>query len=90
MIAIKNMEMPSCCGKCPFNVIEKDMYGLDFFYCNKTDKMVDENEKDNDCPLVEIITCKDCGHNDDGSCDMDGCGIEDDCYCYCAYRRKRG
>lgn len=74
MIAIKNMEMPSCCGKCPLAESEY-VLGLDSFYCNITDKMVDENEKDNDCPLVEIITCKDSEHNDEGSCDMDGCGV---------------
>ena len=25
-----------------------------------------------DCPLVEIVTCKDCKHNDEDTCYIDG------------------
>ena len=53
MIAIKDMEeMPSCCYECPY---------FDD-YCALTGKWESDTEqiRDNDCPLVEIITCKDC------------------------------
>lgn len=71
MVAIEDMEIPSCCGECPLVEEQKDMYGLSFFYCNKTERMVDEKDVDTNCPLVEIGTCKDCSHRDpeDKMCD---------------------
>lgn len=55
MIAIKDIEeMPSCCYECPY---------FDD-YCALTGKWECDTEqiRDNDCPLVEIVTCKDCKH----------------------------
>lgn len=55
MIAIKGMEkMPKCCYECPY---------FDD-YCALTSKWERDTEqiRDNDCPLVEIVTCKDCKH----------------------------
>lgn len=37
-----------------------------------------------DCPLVEIVTCKDCKHNDEGTCYIDGL----DYFCSSGERRK--
>ena len=34
-----------------------------------------------DCPLVEIVTCKDCKHNDENACYIDGLGVRDDYFC---------
>lgn len=59
MIAIKGLEMPKCChwdcdlvnedgGACPFDVYEP-----------KTDTT---KERAKGCPLIEIVTCKDCKH----------------------------
>lgn len=55
MIAIKDMEMPKCCVECPY---------FDD-YCALTGKWESDTEqiRDNDCPLVEIVTCKDCKYN---------------------------
>lgn len=94
MIAIKNMEMPDSCYDCHFAVDEESNDYGSFCKCGilndyETINLL-EHSKHLNCPLVEIITCKDCEHNDEGSCDMDGCGVTDDCYCYCAYRRERG
>lgn len=59
MIAI-NMEMPKCCHwDCP--LAREDggacMLGA---YDPKTDT---KKERAKDCPLVEIVTCKDCKYN---------------------------
>lgn len=62
MIAVKNMKMPSCCAECPMYQSE------DSDYCNITGEWItgEEMKRHKDCPLVEIITCKDCKH-----CDFD-------------------
>lgn len=57
MIAIKDMEMPKCCHwDCP--LCNEDggacMLGA---YDPKTDT---KKERAKDCPLVEIVTCKNC------------------------------
>ena len=41
-----------------------------------------------DCPLVEIITCKNCKHNDEDTCYIDGLGVRDDYFCSSGERRK--
>ena len=51
MVAIKDMEMPSCCAKCDF----KEDY---CFYCNKLQKCIPQSNffdsRLPNCPLVEI------------------------------------
>ena len=56
MIAIKDMEMPSCCNECPMYQSE------DSDYCDITGAWIkgEEMKRHNDCPLVEIVSCKDC------------------------------
>lgn len=88
MVAIKNMEFPKYCNNCEFVYDSIGFCILEQENIPNYDFFSEENKKPDFCPLVEIVTCKDCEHNDEGSCDMDGCGVEDDCYCYCA--RKRG
>ena len=81
MIAIKGMEeMPSCCYECPY---------FDD-YCKLTSKWERDTEqiRDADCPLVEVVTCKDCKHNYENSCDLDGYGIDDDFYCANGERKE--
>ena len=39
-------------------------------------------------PLVEIVTCKDCKHNDEDTCDIDGLGVRDDYFCSSAERNE--
>lgn len=62
MVAIK-MEMPTCCSQCDLCVEDKyaDMtcvlLGTDWDENNYYKK-----QKDKNCPLVEIGTCKDCKH----------------------------
>lgn len=58
MIAINDMEMPSCCAECP-------MYNSDVDdYCDITGEWItgEEMVRHKNCPLVEIVLCKDCKH----------------------------
>jgi hypothetical protein len=68
MIAIKDMEMPKNCGECDCSCWH-DYCGT--YFCSLTGNDVLENQKDMDCPLVEIEENKvgkwiDCGHVDRG------------------------
>ena len=90
MIAIKGMEMPkSCHWDCP--LCNEDggacMLGV---YDTKTDT---KKERAKNCPLVEIVTCKDCKYwHDDGimtTCDKNiGHGFPQDYFCADAERRE--
>lgn len=73
MIAIKSMEMPKGCQHCMH--FRKHMFGngLDYSYScvlGATEFPMpwirQMEERASDCPLVEIVTCKDCKH-----CDFD-------------------
>ena len=55
MIAIRNMEMPKRCLDCP-------LFDGEYGDCNiigETKADATEERAEN-CPLVEIVTCKDC------------------------------
>ncbi len=63
MVAIKDMKMPKSCWNCDF------CYEIDGFHCSISHnclakKVTDLPNKNrpSDCPLVEIVTCKDCKH----------------------------
>jgi hypothetical protein len=86
MIAIKGMKMPKYCNDCEFC---HDSFG----YCNLASEYIpghsffkDENEKPDFCPLVEIVTCKDCKHNRDGVCPNYRHFVDDNFYCADAER----
>ena len=53
MIAIKDMQMPSCCGECQMASC-KGLSGQ--FYCDITtyDIDMDDTRRDANCPLVEV------------------------------------
>ncbi len=66
MIAIKGMEMPKNCIECP-------LFDGEYGDCNiigKTKADATEERAEN-CPLQEIVTCKDCKYY---FIDEDGCG----------------
>ena len=77
MIAIKDMEMPSCCNECPMYQSE------DSDYCDITGAWIkgEEMKRHNDCPLVEIVTCKDCKYRVEASCMKKNCFVYDSFYC---------
>ena len=60
-------------------------------YCNKLscneNIIIYEDERLDNCPLVEIITCKDCKWNENSTC-IDGFGVADDYFCAGGKRRE--
>lgn len=89
MVVIKGMEMQTGCEKCPFMATDGAdelspmmcvaLWGMkhEVRHC-VSGKVLD------DCPLVEVVTCKDCKYNDENVCTIDGCGIENNYFCDCA------
>lgn len=86
MIAIKGMEMPTSCKECMLNNVDSPWFAL----CRTTGNNVIEykDSRHPNCPLVEIVTCKDCKYNYENSCDYDGWGVNDDYFCAKGERRK--
>lgn len=68
MIAIKDMEeMPSCClWDCP---LAREDGGA----CQLADVRTSDKERPKDCPLTEIVTCKDCANHVTGALDEEIC-----------------
>ena len=83
MIAIKGMEMPERCEKCKFCINERTNDYGSFGEC-----LLQKNKKvnclvwrrDDSCPLVEIVTCKDCKYwKDSDGVYRRGWGVESKC-----------
>ena len=85
MIAIKEMKMPNSCSEC--NLTTRKTWN---YACSINLKDIDctETKRPKDCPLVEIVTCKDCKHNDEGTCYIDGLGVRDDYFCSSGERKE--
>ena len=81
MIAIKGMKIPENCSDCDF------CHG---HICKRTEMDIIANPK-NQCPLVEIVTCKDCKSNKNNTCMKSsgfGFGVADDYFCASGKRRE--
>ena len=85
MIAIKEMNIPNRCAKCKF-CLRQGTNGKCLLQENKRVSWLAWNRDDN-CPLVEIVTCKNCKYNDENVCTIDGYGITDDYFCASAMRK---
>ena len=96
MVAIKDLEMPNECSVCLLyegeNTHCKGGCFIPYFFGDS------ENKKHSDCPLVEIITCKDCKYyrNKDGDewCTNHSIGdnkflVREDYHCADAERREK-
>jgi hypothetical protein len=94
MIAIKGMEMPDSCYDCHFAVDEETNDYGSFCKCGiledyETINLL-EHSKHHNCPLVEIVTCKDCKHRKkvhpdwkhDKKAEVYFCTLQSDEYCY--------
>lgn len=75
MIAIKDMEIPDCCATCHISEVICKHKKTAFVRYSIEDFAIP-----NDCPLVEIVTCKDCKY-----CEL----ITDDLLYKGQYRCKR-
>ena len=89
MVAIKDMEMPTRCEECNFCIRQKtndyDSYGQCIAGNCET---VNTLYLSPGCPLVRIITCKDCKHNKNGVCPNYRHFVDDDFYCADAEREE--
>lgn len=108
MIAIKGMEMPSDCMDCPLTYPRWDFN----IGCKCCKAIIGHHEeygeykttRHPDCPLVEIVTCKDCKHRDkvhpsllsNKKDEVYFCTLQSDEYCYeveddyfCAFAERR-
>ena len=92
MIAIEGAKMPESCMECDFR--KSDPFSSEV-YCNKLscneNIIIYEDERLDNCPLVEIVTCKDCKYwFDDGNsyCGIIGNFTDKDFYCGVAKRRE--
>ena len=84
-VIVKGMEMPKDCYDCPLHDGENGRCNiLGITVCDYIPK---------ECPLVEVVHCKDCkfNQNEDGTtgCDFHNfwCAY-DDCYCNFGQRRE--
>ena len=93
MVVIKGMEIQTDCKKCPFMATDgadklSPMMCVALWGMKHEVRHCVEGRILNDCPLVEIVTCKDCKYNDENVCTIDGCTVTDNYFCECAERRK--
>ena len=87
MIAIKSMKnIPKSCIECELLQHGGYCYYKSQPYELSSYDILDERPKD--CPLIKIVTCKDCKYNYENSCDFDGFGIDDEYFCAKGERKK--
>ena len=97
MIAIKGMEMPKTCMECPLTYPRWDFN----IGCKCCKAIIGHHEeygeykttRHPDCPLVEIVTCKDCRNYVKGALDEEICLkghelINESFYCKDGERRE--
>lgn len=67
MIAIKGMEIPKSCSECKLCVEDKYADMTCVLLCEEWEETdYNENHRDERCPLVEIVNCKECANYDKG------------------------
>ena len=80
MIAFKDMEeIPSCCVA--YDSGNDNYTSCPFYKICKQRETIKTNYKPDDCPLVEIVTCKDCKHRTESTCLKHRHFIYDSFYC---------
>lgn len=91
MVAVKGMEMPSCCMNCNmFRVLD----GQVRTQCTITETYIDDSDeyldkRADDCPLLEIVTCKDCDNRCTGGlCTKHNITVTKDFYCKDGIRKE--
>ena len=94
MIAIPNRSKPVFCGHC--RLVELRGGGSWQLICSITRTPIAREEMNDDCPLIEIVTCGECKHRDpeDKKCD---CGMFERQRCifpvaddyFCKYGERR-
>ena len=93
MIAIKGMEMQTDCKKCPLmgtDGIDKfsPMMCIATWATKREIKHCVEGKILDDCPLVEIVLCKDCKHRIGCKCTLLNLLVDDSGFCANGERRE--
>ena len=96
MVAIKGMKTQTDCKGCPFmvtdgadeNELNHPMMCVALWATKHEIKHCVEGRILDACPLVEVVTCKDCKHNYEDTCDIDGLGVCDDYFCANGKRKE--
>ena len=83
------MEPQTDCQKCPFMATDgADKLSPMMCIALWATKHCTQGKILDDCPLVEIVTCKDCKHNNEDTCYIDGLGVRDDYFCSSGERNE--
>ena len=88
MIAIKDMEMPNACTSTQETLGDIEVAKCPLYNVCKHRNTIRTNYKPSDCPLVEIVTCKDCKHRRGEVCRNYRHIINDDFYCKDGIRKE--
>lgn len=93
MVILKGMAPQTDCQKCPFMATDgadelSPMMCIALWATKHEVKYCVQGEILNDCPLVEIVTCKDCKHNYEDTCDIDMLEVCDDYFCANGKRKE--
>ena len=93
MVIFKGMEPQTDCQKCPFMATDgadtlSPMMCIALWATKHEVKHCTQGKVLDDCPLVEIVTCKNCKHNDEDTCYIDGLGVRDDYFCSSGERKE--
>ena len=81
MVAIKDTEMPKSCGVCP-RITTCSTYLNQYVNYPSTRYSYGQDKRPNNCPLVEIVTCKECEHSRT-------CVIEEKTHRFCNCEKHR-
>lgn len=87
MAMLIDMDMPDTCGNCIFGIDRKRCPIL------WRDFSGNPNMRYKDCPLREVVRCKDCKrYESDGgalmTCTLNDMITDDDCFCWWGERRE--
>ena len=86
-LIIKGMDMPQSCRKCKFCVDLND-YPFKMCFLTETELPLDADNLDN-CPLIEIVTCKECKYAEYCEKAIHRHGITFNPIDFCSYGERR-
>lgn len=88
MVAIKGMEMPNACTSTQETLGDIEVANCPLYNVCKHRDTIRTNYKPADCPLIEIVTCKDCKHRIGCKCENLNLIVGDNGYCSNGERKK--
>ena len=80
MIAIPNIGKPQNCAECPISALS-EFSGI---VCK-----LNRNNDESNCPLIDIVTCGECIHHDEGICHRPKWSFAVEPTDFCSYGERR-